>query len=106
MSQNFPSWHCHESWKILSQNFLFLELKSPEKSCPGEKIVLELFQDDFTKNGHSRYLQSWNVPLLEFMFVLVLSAPGILFHGIYSLPNLTLLVVEVGGLVVVVVLVV
>merc|ERR1712115_468926 len=78
--------HCHKSWKVLSQNFLFLELKSPGKFCLAEKIVLEFSRNIFTKNGHSRNLQSWNFPFLEFILVQELSVHGILFHGIYLLP--------------------
>ena len=85
-SLNFRSWNCHKSWKVLSQNFLFLELKSPGKFCLAEKIVLEFSRNNFTKNGHSRNLQSWNFPFLEFILVQELSVPGILFHGIYMLP--------------------
>ena len=85
-SLNFPSRNCCDSRKILSQNFLFLELRSPGKFCPGKKIVLEFSKNNSTKNGHSRNLQSWNFPFLEFIFVLELSVPGILFHGIYLLP--------------------
>ena len=85
-SLNFPSRNCRDSRKILSQNFLFLELRSPGKFCPGKKIVLEFSEKNSTKNGHSRNLQSWNFPFLEFIFVLELSVPGILFHGIYLLP--------------------
>ena len=85
-SLNFPSRNCCDSRKILSQNFLFLELRSPGKFCPGKKIVLEFSEKNSTKNGHSRNLQSWNFPFLEFIFVLELSVPGILFHGIYLLP--------------------
>ena len=86
-SLNFPSRNCCDSRKILSQNFLFLELRSPGKFCPGKKIVLEFSKYNSTKNVHSRNLQSWNFPFLEFIFVLELSVPGILFHGIYLLPN-------------------
>ena len=85
-SLNFPSRNCCDSRKILSQNFLFLELRSPGKFCPGKKIVLEFSKNNSTKNGHSRNLQSWNFPSLEFIFVLELSVPGILFHGIFLLP--------------------
>ena len=85
-SLNFPSRNCCDSRKILSQNLLFLELRSPGKFCPGKKIVLEFSEKNSTKNGHSRNLQSWNFPFLEFIFVLELSVPGILFHGIFLLP--------------------
>ena len=65
ISQDFPSWNCHESWKVLSENFLVLELRSPGKFCPDEKIVLEFSQNDFT--------QKWTYP--EFT-VLEFSSPG------------------------------
>ena len=51
-SLNFPSRNCCDSRKILSQNFLFLELRSPGKFCPGKKIVLEFSEKNSTKNGH------------------------------------------------------
>ena len=59
-------WNCHKSWKVLSQNFLFLELKSPGKFCLAEKIVLEFSQNNFNKNGHSGIFspgifRSWNL---------------------------------------------
>ena len=49
-SLNFPSRNCCDSRKILSQNFLFLELRSPGKFCPGKKIVLEFSEKNSPKN--------------------------------------------------------
>ena len=49
-------------------------------------FVLEFSQNIFTKNLYSWNLQSQNFPFLEFILVLELSVPGILFHGIFLLP--------------------
>ena len=79
---NSPPLNCYESWKVLSQNFRFLEIKSP-----GNSVQLRKFsQNNFTKNGHSGNVQSWNFAFLEFILVQELSVPGILFHRIYLLP--------------------
>ena len=49
-------------------------------------MVLEFSQNIFTKKLYSWNLQSQNFPFLEFILVLELSVPGILFHGIFLLP--------------------
>ena len=61
-----------ESWKILSGNFLLLELKNPGKFCPGRKLSWNFLKNNFTKKYFSWNLQFWNFPFLEF------SIPGIL----------------------------
>ena len=86
----FPPGIALESWKILSGNFLFLELKNPGKFCPGRKLSWnflkiisqkEIFFLEFTVLEFSipGIFHSWNS-------VLELSVPGILFHGIFLLP--------------------
>ena len=61
-----------ESWKILSGNFLFLELKNPGKFCPGRKLSWNFLKIISQKKYFSWNLQFWNFPFLEF------SIPGIL----------------------------
>ena len=61
-----------ESWKILSGNFLFLELKIPGKFCPGRKLSWNFLKIISHKKYFSWNLQFWNFPFLEF------SIPGIL----------------------------
>ena len=61
-----------ESWKILSGNFLFLELKNPGKFFSGRKLSWNFLKNNFAKKYFSWNLQFWNFPFLEF------SIPGIL----------------------------
>ena len=61
-----------ESWKILSGNFLFLELKNPGKFCPGRKLSWNFLKIISQEKYFSWNLQFWNFPFLEF------STPGIL----------------------------
>ena len=79
-----------ESWKILSGNFLFLELKNPGKFCPGRKLSW-----NFLKNNFAKKIFFLEFTVLEFSIpgifhswnsVLELSVPGILFQGIFLLP--------------------
>ena len=57
-----------ESWKILSGNFLFLELKNPGKFCPGRKLSWNFLKIIYIFPGiySSGIFHSWNFPLLEF----------------------------------------
>ena len=57
-----------ESWKILSGNFLFLELKNPGKFCPGRKLSWNFLKIIYIFPGIYSYVifHSWNFPLLEF----------------------------------------
>ena len=61
-----------ESWKILSGNFLFLELKNPGKFCHGRKLSWNFLKIISPKKYFSWNLHFWNFPFLEF------SIPGIL----------------------------
>ena len=57
-----------ESWKILSGNFLFLELKNPGKFCPGRKLSWNFLKIIYIFPGiySSGIFHSWNFPFLEF----------------------------------------
>ena len=82
----FPPGNAMNLRKFFHRIFFSWKKKVLENSVLVRKLSWNFPKMISPKNGQSWNFQFWNFPLLGFFFVLELSTPGIIFHGIYLLP--------------------